>query len=671
MIWLFTCILRMSLTASVVILAVLLVRGAMRRFPKKYSYLLWLIVGIRLVCPIAMDSNVSIFNLFGDEVTEVAIPEGKNNSEQEDADQKERPSESVDLSGSSYPADNQMESVVKSKSASKQESVIGREAKRNQLLPYAMAVWIVGMVFLLFWNLIAILRLGKRLAKAVRYEGNVYECEGIPSPFVMGLIRPGIYIPFRLGVEEREYILEHEKYHIKRRDHITKLIAFLLTVVYWFHPFVWVSYFLMIRDMEMSCDEYVLQHREEDIRKSYSRSLLGFAINQRGLSAGVLSFGETNTRRRVRNVMNFKKQGKWIGILAIFLVIAVSVICLTNAAGTKETLDEKGEGKVTADKKPVTTANENSVTVAEAQIHGYRLQLVYLSGEEKAEKDTFDMYAGNYELRTYQKNQKCDSLKVKFSEKETLYYPAKGFEFALKDYDGDGSKDDFSLGQGQTEEPALGNYMLYQFYCVDEVGNIKQYKLSSGEENVITLPGHSYSQEFEGKDGEISYQDLKNPKKETVVSLMPTGSSFSHDGKSGYLESLDLNVELPEDDGWIQVPISYEEEEDYSTVSYYDGIANTNVELRLWRGEKDGSYGFAVKAHMIRDWSVKCGSKEVPIHIDRGQIGTGDTKGVALSWEYNDIHCSMLAELPDKANDSSLVKAASYIIERWYASEKK
>lgn len=280
----------------------------------------------------------------------------------------------------------------------------------------------------------------------------------------------------------------------------------------------------------MSCDEYVLQHREEDIRKSYSRSLLGFAINQRGLSAGVLSFGETNTRRRVRNVMNFKKQGKWIGIFAILLVIAVSVICLTNAAGTKETSEQKGEGKVTAD---------------------------------------------------------------------------------------------------------------------------------------------NYSQEFKGKDGEISYRDLKNPKKETVVSLVPTGSGFSHDGKSGYLESLDLNVELPEDDGWIQVPISYEEEEDYSTVSYYDGIANTNVELRLWRGEKDGSYGFAVKAHMIRDWSVKCGSKEVPIHIDRGQIGTGDTKGVALSWEYNDIHCSMLAELPDKANDSSLVKAVSYIIERWYASEKK
>ncbi len=221
----------------------------------------------------------------------------------------------------------------------------------------------------------------KRTAAAIRLEGRIYECGEIPSPFVMGIIRPKIYLPFRLGNEEREYIIRHESYHIQRKDHIVKLIAFFLTCIYWFHPLVWISYLLMIRDMEMSCDEYVLKKSVEDIRASYSSSLLGFAVNRRNPGAGFLAFGESDTRRRVKHIMKFKEFGKWAGVLAVVVILAVGVTCLTSAK------DENGaeEADVSSEKLekfPEKIANTEKV-LAETEIHGYQIRVLYRSHREE------------------------------------------------------------------------------------------------------------------------------------------------------------------------------------------------------------------------------------------------------------------------------------------------
>lgn len=641
----FAHMLSMGLTASVVILAVVLVRCAMGRFPKKYSYLLWLIVGIRLVCPYGIASPVSIFNLSGIHSSETS--------------QRASDTGQVETSADTYTAGNVPDSPDDaSKWQTGAETGADGQTQENWIVKYGMIVWVIGMVALLLWNLYGTFRLKKNLAKAVKYEENIYECDAIPSPFVMGLIRPRVYIPFRLGVEERKYILQHEQYHIKRRDHVVKLLAFFLTAVYWFYPLVWLSYFLMIRDMEMSCDEYVLQHMDTDIRKSYSRSLLGFATNQRGLTAGVLAFGETNTRKRVRNVMNFKKHGKWIGLVAIVVVVIAAAVCLTNANGKAEKEERQSE------------TGQNPFVVSETKINDYELKLVYVPEGEIPVKDSFGMYEGAFELQTYQEDKKCASLEVQFPQVQLLYYPAERFNLVVKDYDGDGSKNDFSLGQGQAGNPALGNYMVYQFYSVDEDGSIIQYALSTeDEQSIVVLPG-DYSRNFDSKDGEIFYDNLEGVEQSrTLLRGIPVESDT---GKSWYLESIRTTVDLPESDSWIQEPITGKEGEDFCEVSYHDGIADTDVTLRLWKREKNISYVPLVKNRIAPQyWSAVCGSEEIKIKIERGTFATGEDEGVVLSWKYQDLTCAMFAHLPSEADYSSLAEAAAYVTEGWYRASGK
>lgn len=279
----FEKILQMGVEAAFVIAAVLLIRMLMKRFPRKYAYLLWLIVGIRLVCPVALSSSLSLFNLqfilgqdyltagqqteydtgfavFGEDKTAHAEPE-KNVLEPA----ADTGNHTMDTGNVKNPAES---------------SVAAPSVSRMEVLA---VVWLVGMMLLLSWNLYLTVRMRHKLQKAVLYQDNIYECDGIAAPFVLGLFCPRIYMPFRLSEEEREYILRHERYHIRRRDPVIKAAAFLILSVYWFHPLVWISWLCMTRDMEMSCDEYVLGSMDRDIRAQYSQSLLAFALNRRHL----------------------------------------------------------------------------------------------------------------------------------------------------------------------------------------------------------------------------------------------------------------------------------------------------------------------------------------------------------------------------------------------------
>lgn len=349
---LFAEILNRGVVASVIILVVLIVRGVMCRFPKKYLYLLWMIVAVRLVCPIGVNAPFSLFRVVGEDVQTFSISEinlysaGTVTDPVDSANTNVNPVLYADAEVNDDASDNineMQETWGDDQQSRNADSSAGEEASEytdseKPLVQYGTIVWLIGMMAIFFRNLYMVFRMRKHLKKAVRYQGNIYESDNIPSPFVMGIVCPKIYIPFRLGEEERDYILKHEQHHIRRRDYLVKLFAFLLLCVYWFHPLVWVSYILMLRDMEMSCDEYVLQHAEQDIRRSYSQSLLGFAMNQRGMAVGLLAFGETGTRRRVRNVLNFKKYGKWMGMVALALVFLVGLVCLTdvNAEATRQ-----------------------------------------------------------------------------------------------------------------------------------------------------------------------------------------------------------------------------------------------------------------------------------------------------------------------------------------------
>lgn len=347
----FTQILNMSITVSFVITVILFIRSVMQKLPKKYLYLLWAIVGIRLLCPIAIPSSFSLFNIVETNyiVPMKSVPQ-KELSDKADFNQSaENISQSNSISAPSQEEHGVQNDNIIPPSGNTTSPAIIQIRKLNPVIQYGTIIWLAGITVIFLKNVYATLRIKRCLKKAVRYQKNIYECDNIPSPFVIGIIHPKIYIPFRLEERERKYIIRHEQYHIKRKDYIIKFTGFMLTCLYWFHPLVWLAYFLMIQDMEMSCDEYVLQNTADDIRITYSKSLLGFAMNQRGMAVGMLAFGKTDTRKRVKNILNFKKYKKGVGIIAVFLVVLAGAICLTNAKDTNKKpeteMDDKNTNK--------------------------------------------------------------------------------------------------------------------------------------------------------------------------------------------------------------------------------------------------------------------------------------------------------------------------------------
>ena len=213
------------------------------------------------------------------------------------------------------------------------DGITGGSVSAADLLRIASWGWLAGLATILLYSLFCWLRLRRTVHMAVRLQDNVYECGNISSPFVLGLFRPRIYLPFRLSEREREYIIRHEEFHIRRKDVYVKALAFFLAAVYWFHPFVWLAFFCMGRDMEMSCDEHVLVEMGSGIKKEYSLSLLSFASNRRLHPAGPLSFGEKDAKSRVKNILGFRKPGVWAAVGGTLMILVIAAVCLTNGTG--------------------------------------------------------------------------------------------------------------------------------------------------------------------------------------------------------------------------------------------------------------------------------------------------------------------------------------------------
>lgn len=362
----FLQLLNMSITAGYVIVAVLAVRLLIRRLPKIYSYILWSIVAFRLLCPISFSSAFSFFNLnlfeniekeqglqyvvvaeydTANQINPVMVNEMVINT-------KETAMPAVENTGAGNVAAGNTAEGIK---------IMGIKEMIPQI---AAIIWILGIGFLLIYTIIALLKIRKQTATAVLLYENIYECEGIHSPFVYGILRPRIYIPFRLQDEEREYILGHEKHHVQRKDYLIKAAAYLIAVVYWFSPLVWLSYYLMCQDMEMSCDEKVIGGMGKEVKQDYSRLLLSFATGRRKL-AGPLYFGESNVGKRIKNILKYKKAGIAAASLGVVLLI---VLCLIFATDGRS----KNSIRVTmTDEAPVLSS---TIPMEESVRHEYTLE---------------------------------------------------------------------------------------------------------------------------------------------------------------------------------------------------------------------------------------------------------------------------------------------------------
>lgn len=326
---LFSHILHMSLTASVVIGVVCLARLILKPAPKIYSYLLWGLVLFRLLCPVSL---VTSYSFIPDTVSSGAIL-----AEWEDDyigethtifDNHSEYDAAVDAGRETFPAEEGHYYVVTGGDGISEPNTV-----ENTILPLMSKIWVAGILALILHSVLSYIRIRKQTRVAVPFRKGVYLADDVTSPFVMGLFHPVIYLPGSLDPSERKYIIAHERHHIRRGDHIFKALGFLALTIHWFNPLVWLAFVLSSRDMEMSCDEAVIRKLGEDVRADYSASLLNLATGHRLFTGTPLAFGEGDPTGRVRNLAKWKKPAFWVLVVCSILCAFLATGLLTDPEG--------------------------------------------------------------------------------------------------------------------------------------------------------------------------------------------------------------------------------------------------------------------------------------------------------------------------------------------------
>ena len=312
----FLKLLNLSITASWLILAVLCIRLIFRKIPKWITCLLWGVVAIRLIFPFSIESAFSL-QLSAEPIRISTMVEGE-------------------LIPYVPFVDSNIGVVENTVNPLLAEAFAYQETESVAPLQIATeiagSVWLSGMVVLLIFALVSMIKLRLRVREAVRYKENIYICDAVKSPFILGIIKPRIYLSSALSEEEMDYIIAHERAHLKRKDHLWKPFGYLLLCIYWFNPLCWIAYIMLCKDIELACDEKVIKDMSFGDKKEYSRVLLFCATQRHLVMACPLAFGEVGVKERVKTVLNYKKPTFWITIAAIVVCAIVAICFLTNPA---------------------------------------------------------------------------------------------------------------------------------------------------------------------------------------------------------------------------------------------------------------------------------------------------------------------------------------------------
>ena len=328
----FSAVLNMSITASIAILVVLLARIILlKRAPKIFSYALWAVVLFRLLCPMSLPSPFSLMGLFQAPTTETGQIEYVSLNVLDT--EKTATTSDVSTSDSNQTADNPVN-----------PSEITAAGSVDLLVSIGSMVWICGAAVMLMFNILQLIRLRRQLTGSIPLNDNIYIADYISTPFVMGLIHPKIYLPSAMSDAEQSYIIQHEKHHIRRCDHMIKLLAFVAVCIHWFNPLVWLAFALSSKDMEMSCDEAVMNQMDRDIRADYSSSLLQFSTGKRVIIGTPLAFGEGDTKERIENIMRYKKPTMIIVVLAVIVCVGLTACLSSNPPSGAEGNDLSTNG---------------------------------------------------------------------------------------------------------------------------------------------------------------------------------------------------------------------------------------------------------------------------------------------------------------------------------------
>ena len=331
---LFLDFLNISITASYIILAVILIRFIFPKIPRKFICILWAIAGIRLVLPFPFESIFSLIPSAETVPPDIVM------------------SHSPTIQSGIPMVNNAVNPVISDYLAPDAAASVN---PLQILTGVAWNVWIIGVAVLLVYGIVSCFRVRKTVSDAVLLNGNIWQSEKVVSPFILGVIKPKIYIPYGMDGDVRSYVIAHENAHLKRRDHWIKPLGFLLLSVYWFNPLIWIAYIMLCKDIERACDEKVISQMNEDNRKEYASALLECAVNRRRIAACPLAFGETGLKERVKGIMNYKKPAFWVMVIAVIACIVAAVCFLTNPKTPAEYIELGYRLNITEDTYSMTT----------------------------------------------------------------------------------------------------------------------------------------------------------------------------------------------------------------------------------------------------------------------------------------------------------------------------
>ena len=314
---LFLKIINMSISASWLVLAVLILRFVLKKAPKWINVLLWGIVAIRLICPFSFESTLSL------------IPSAETIPLNIGMDTTPTINSGISaINNAVNPIISQSNTPMAGASVNLLQITIG-------IYEY---IWIFGMIALALYTAISYWRLRRKVDTAVRYKDNIFQSENVSFPFVLGIIKPRIYLPFKMNGQYLEHVVAHEQAHVCRKDHWWKPLGFLLLMIHWFNPLMWLAYVLLCRDIELACDEKVIKELGNEQRGDYTQALVACSVNRRMIAACPLAFGEVSVKERVKSVMNYKKPAFWVIIIAVIVCVGVAVCFLTNPKQDRYTL---------------------------------------------------------------------------------------------------------------------------------------------------------------------------------------------------------------------------------------------------------------------------------------------------------------------------------------------
>ena len=371
---LFLKIINMSISASWLVLAVLLLRFVLKKAPKWVNVLLWGIVAVRLAFPFSIESALSL------------IPSAETIS----------PGIMMDNVPSVQTGVPAINNVINPVIGSSLAPAPGASANPLQIwIPILSIIWVTGVAALLLYTAVSYWRLRRKVSEAVILRDDIFQSENVASPFVLGIIKPKVYLPYHMDGQDLSHVVAHEQAHIRRRDHWWKPLGFLLLTIHWFNPLMWLAYVLLCRDIELACDEKVIKELGNEQRADYTQALVACSVNRRMIAACPLAFGEVGVKERVKSVMNYKKPAFWVVVLAVIACVVVAVCFLTNPVGFQ--FDEEAHTIVSANHFDMRNADEAvAVEMNPAQISELSSRLAEVKNTKKS--DEYGGFTPGYQI---------------------------------------------------------------------------------------------------------------------------------------------------------------------------------------------------------------------------------------------------------------------------------